>query len=317
MRRFRSFLSLSLLAVGPLVAETALAADSTTAESSTSTAPGTTANPKAAELIPTQETAPVPYPACQAGPNSDAIVAARGAFDAGNAAFNEANYPRALLYWEDAYQRDCTAHAMLKNLARAYELDGQLMHAIAAVETYLERVTGTGEEEALRNRIAGLKARLAERDAPAATAPSKQPPKKNGNARPSKPAQAATETELPVSQDSEPSPATGGRSAWPLVLAGVGAGVVGLSTVQWLSAKSNEQAAARACPDRVACPPAVEREGNQAIDNEIAWSIVGGAGGVALIAGVVWYLVQDPKSEQTVAPSISRDYAGVTWSGRF
>src|SRR5688572_29021694 len=58
------------------------------------------------------------YPACASEPDAQSIQAARGAFEAGKAAFEEGDYDRAIMYWEDAYRRDCTAHAMLKNLAR-------------------------------------------------------------------------------------------------------------------------------------------------------------------------------------------------------
>src|SRR5688572_7462764 len=62
-----------------------------------------------------------PYPECTAEPTESDIAAAKGAFQAGQASFNEADYERAITYWEDAYRRDCTAHALLLNLARAYE----------------------------------------------------------------------------------------------------------------------------------------------------------------------------------------------------
>src|SRR3972149_3238348 len=70
------------------------------------------------------------YPECKNQPTDSDVSAAKGAFQAGQASFNEADYTRAITYWEDAYRRDCTAHALLLNLARAYELNGQKHHAV-------------------------------------------------------------------------------------------------------------------------------------------------------------------------------------------
>ena len=50
------------------------------------------------------------YPDCGREPTEAEVAAAKGAFQAGNASFNEADYARAIDYWEDAYRRDCTAN---------------------------------------------------------------------------------------------------------------------------------------------------------------------------------------------------------------
>ena len=99
---------------------------------------------------------PKPYPPCTTEPDEISMQGAQGAFQAGSASFNEADYTRAIFYWEDAYRRDCTAHAMLKNLARAYELNEQYPHAILALQTYLERTPNSGEEESIQRRIEAL-----------------------------------------------------------------------------------------------------------------------------------------------------------------
>src|SRR5690606_6759565 len=82
---------------------------------------------------------PKPYPACDREPTAAEINGAKGAYGAGQASFNEADYGRAILYWEDAFRRDCTASKLLLNLARAYELSSKKDHAVLALETYLER----------------------------------------------------------------------------------------------------------------------------------------------------------------------------------
>src|SRR5690606_5425909 len=117
---------------------------------------------------------PKDYAACDTPPDEASMQAAQGAFQAGNASFNEADYSRAIFYWEDAYRRDCTAHAMLKNLARAYELNAQYEHAILALRTYLERTPESGEAEAIERRIDNLERKLEEQRA--AQAPPPSPP---------------------------------------------------------------------------------------------------------------------------------------------
>ena len=77
------------------------------------------------------------YAQCAHEPTETDLTAAKGAFQAGNASFDEADYPRAIVYWEDAYRRDCTAHALLLNLARAYELNGNKPQAVVALQTYI------------------------------------------------------------------------------------------------------------------------------------------------------------------------------------
>src|SRR5882757_5003448 len=80
-----------------------------------------------------------PYPVCTTPPTDSDRKAAQGAFAAGQGSFNEADYTTAIVYWRDAYRRDCTAHLLLLNLARAYELKGERAEAVNALETYLQR----------------------------------------------------------------------------------------------------------------------------------------------------------------------------------
>ena len=68
-------------------------------------------------------------------PSDSDVTAAKGAFQAGNVSFNEADYDRAILYWEDAYRRDCTATLLLQHLGRAYEGLGNLEQAVIALRT--------------------------------------------------------------------------------------------------------------------------------------------------------------------------------------
>ncbi len=115
------------------------------------------------------------YPACTTAADEAALQAARGAFEAGKAAFNEADYGRAIVYWEDAFRRDCSASLLLKNLGRAYEANGQFAHAVVALTTFLEREPNAEDRAELEAQIAGLKNRApAAAPAPAAAKSNQQ-----------------------------------------------------------------------------------------------------------------------------------------------
>jgi len=116
-----------------------------------------------------------PYPSCDRTPTQGDIAAAKGAFDAGNGSFNEADYDRAIVYWEDAYRRDCTAHPLLLNLARAYELNGLKHHAVNSLQTFLTRVPNSSEENQIKRRIDKLQEQI---QSEAALAPATPPPRR-------------------------------------------------------------------------------------------------------------------------------------------
>lgn len=278
-----------------------------------------TASSARAELATAPKSTATPtgdrYPSCTSEPDAQSIQAARGAFEAGKAAFEEGDYDRAITYWEDAYRRDCTAHAMLKNLARAYELNDQHQRAIHALQTYLSRTPGAPDHEALERRIANLKEKQAEVDAIRRAAARAQAAKSTARTR----THPNPRSEHPLPADDIASPRTG-RSPWPLVVAGGGIVLTGLGTVQWLRARSDARDAARDClGDRKNCgnQAAVER-GNQAVTRERAWGAVTGVGVATLAGGVLWYFLQ-PREEPTaeLAPSVGPDYAALVWSGHF
>jgi hypothetical protein len=268
------------------------------------------------------------YPDCSAAPTAEATTAAKGAFEAGNAAFNEADYARALLYWEDAFRRDCTASAMLKNLGHAYALDGQYKHAVLSLETYLERGATPSERPGLEERLAELRG-LVTREERRLKAVAREKQQKN---HPREHSAAETHSQR-LPKESQNSSATENaseasfRSPIPLVVAGVGAIALGLGVVKWVGAKQDETNAAEACPSREDCNPSAAKAGNDAVNREITWSIVGGAGAAVLIGGVVWYLVQSPEPSQTaradqtrffgLQPQLGVGYAGLRWTSAF
>lgn len=255
------------------------------------------------------------YPPCTSEPEPASIQAARGAFEAGKAAFEEGDYDRAITYWEDAYRRDCTAHAMLKNLARAYELNVQHERAIYALKTYLRRTPDAPEEEALQRRIANLREKQATVEAMRRAAAQARAAAAHTTA--STPRRFPEKTTGPADVAAEP---TSGRSPWPFIVAGGGLVLTGLGTVQWVRAHSDAKDAARDCVgDRKNCgnQEAVER-GNRAVQRERIWGAVTGVGIATMAGGVLWYVLQpDADSRAELTPSVAPDYAGLRWSGRF
>jgi tetratricopeptide (TPR) repeat protein len=250
------------------------------------------------------------YPDCGREPTDAEVAAAKGAFQAGNASFNEADYTRAIDYWEDAYRRDCTANPLLLNLARAYELAGRKRQAVVALETFLAREPNTGEKDQITRRIEVLKKKIAEEDAAAAALP---PPPPTGKA-------ATNPNDAPVA----PEQPKARRSAGPWIVIGVGGaaalvGVVGLGT----NKKKLDDASA-ICPDRDKCNDAQVREdGNAARAGMNASGALLGVGLAAVAGGVVWYVLDGNRVAQansasaTLVPVVGPKLAGLSWSGSF
>jgi hypothetical protein len=221
------------------------------------------------------------YPDCGREPTDAEVAAAKGAFQAGNASFNEADYTRAIDYWEDAYRRDCTANPLLLNLARAYELAGRKRQAVVALETFLAREPGSGEKDQINRRIEVLKKKIAEEDAAAAAAP---PP-------------TTTPTTAPTTtQPTEPAPgpAVAHRSVWPYITMGAGVVVTGIGIAGYIAAKNKGDDLAQQCTppgDRTNCPGPVKVQGDEqnkkmGVNSGIA------IGGVVVVAlGAAWWFL--------------------------
>ena len=268
------------------------------------------------------EDEPKAYPECTKAPTDSETAAAKGAYQAGNASFDEADYPRSITYWEDAYRRDCTANLLLKNLARAYELYGQKRQAVVALETFLVREPSSSDKDQIQRRIEVLKKQIAENAAPVAAAQPTQPV-----------ALAAT----PVEQQPETgATAKGARPIAPLIVAGAGAVVlvVGLAIV--VKGASDVKDFEAACPKHM-CPnktgttegaaarDALISQGNDARNKERLGGIVAGVGGAVLAGGLIWYVVQPRSAARSTAtllhprvtPSVTPGFAGLSLSGAF
>jgi hypothetical protein len=273
------------------------------------------------------------FPPCTTTATEADRKAAQGAFAAGQGSFNEADYPTAITYWRDAYRRDCSAHALLLNLARAYELKSDRSEAVNALETYLQRKPDAADADQIRRRIENLKSQIAAAEKQAAPPPP-LPPAAAAVAPPAAPAPTA-----PAPAAAPPVPDTsdtkGSRSAMPLVVAGGGAvlGVVG--GIVFAGGMSKVSEAEDVCPTHK-CPPNVPPKaaadaidkGNAGRQQQVIGGVVLGVGVAALGGGLLWYLLSSPSSESPskaaislrrthATPAVAPGYAGISVGGSF
>ncbi|HEY6077705.1 MAG TPA: hypothetical protein VIW29_02820 [Polyangiaceae bacterium] len=260
------------------------------------------------------------YPDCGREPTDAEVAAAKGAFQAGNASFNEADYARAIDYWEDAYRRDCTANPLLLNLARAYELAGRKRQAVVALETFLAREPNSGEKDQINRRVDVLKKKIAEEDAAVAALP---PPAATGAAA------ANGAGNAPV----EPAPAPQARrSVGPWIVIGVGgvATLVGIGGLTTNKKKLDEATAECGAGGRAECDSqeAIDK-GNDARTAMNVSGVLLGVGLAAVAGGVVWAVLDGKRVAKanaasaergrrlTLLPMLGPKFSGVSLSGSF
>ena len=263
------------------------------------------------------EDEPKPYPECTKAPSDAETAAAKGAYQAGNASFDEADYPRAITYWEDAYRRDCTANLLLKNLARAYELYGQKRQAVVALETYLVREPTTGDKDQIQRRIEVLKKQIAaEKAAPPPTGAT--------------PPVAPVVPVAPPPPEPAPTAHTGKRSIAPLIVAGAGGVVLIVGAVVYAGGAKDVNHYESLCMNHnctgtpTMSAVSEQNAANAARNKKIAGGVVTGVGAAVLAGGLIWYFVQPRAAETTgtllkpnVTPAVTPGFAGLALSGAF
>lgn len=271
---------------------------------------------------------PSAFPPCTTTATEADRKAAQGAFAAGQGSFNEADYPTAIVYWRDAYRRDCSAHALLLNLARAYELKGDRPEAVNALETYLQRKPDAADADQIRRRIENLKTQIAAAEKSAAAAPAALPPPSAAVAAPPPAQQPASQPSAPPSMmPSDSVESKGSRSPAPLFVA-AGGGVLAIAGAVVLAggiSKVNE--AAEKCPDRANCSDStVVDDGNAGRSQQVIGGIVLGAGGAAIAGGLLWYLLSSPSGDSAqrtalgrtrAVPAFAPGYAGLSFGTTF
>ena len=253
-------------------------------------------------------------PECPGPASAVATEAARSAFREGQTAFNEGDYARAVELWQGAYAKDCTAHALLLNLATAQELAGRPRDAIHSLVLYNERMPGSSYQEPNRRRIERLQQLLsapppavAADPPPPAASPALAPPPSAASAVPVVVvgATAAATTPTPIAGVGEPPvpppSASESRSLLPLGVAAVGAAATLIGGVVYVGAVVSSGSAAERCGGpRSACsdPDAVaDGEAARARAQTAGW--IATIGVATALGGVVWYLVLPSNAART------------------
>ena len=259
-----------------------------------------------------------PYPACTKTPTKGDQEAAEGAFKAGFGSYQEGDYSKAIMYWTDAYQRDCTAHALLLNLANAHERMGNKKEAVRALKTYLERAEEVPNRTQLERRVENLEAQIA------AEAPATKP----------------DDTPKPLPGDPQPDPSedggvkvdsSGGKSIAPWIVVGVGGALSVVGGLVYVGGKNKVDDADAICPDRENCPTteagkAAKADGNDGRNQMTLGGAMVGVGLAGVAGGLAWHFFFDnpePESEAaaspstTLQPTLGPSYAGISLGGSF
>jgi tetratricopeptide (TPR) repeat protein len=272
-----------------------------------------------------------PYPSCESDPTENDVEAAKGAYKAGQVSFQEADYDRALLYWEDAFRRDCTAVKLLLNIARAYELSGQQEEAVNALQTYVDRRPDAKDRGSVEKRIAKLQEKI---DAAAAAAPADEPEDDEAETEEVPAAAITTDPEPKAKKPMWPVWITGGGA----VVALIGHGAAIASQVD-LEKRRDEIGRAYGCsPENNECPSDEARDtanadfetDTEAEDLRNRRDAANGLAGLGHLAGItggiLWWIFWTQAGDKAesagepataLVPTVVPGYQGLSFSGRF
>lgn len=263
-------------------------------------------------VVMAEEPATHQYPACaNTKPSEVEVNTAKAAFQLGQTSFNEGNYKKAIENWEEALRRDCTANALLLNLARAFELDDQKAQAVVALNTYLAREPGTPQRDQIERRVETLNEQIAAQRAAA-------PP----------PTVSATSTSEPPPPP--PPEQTGRRPILPLIVAGAGGALFLGGGLGYLIERGRVADYRDQCPNQRCPSPAIESDANSAVVLRNVTAGIGVTGLVVGAGGLAWYFLSKPapsaKSARArerpslrpeVSPVVGSGFTGVSVSGAF
>ena len=212
------------------------------------------------------------YPICTRTPTEADLEGAKGAHKAAIQFYERADYDRAIRYWKDAYEFDCTAHGVLINIASAYERKGDRASAIEALDAYLTRAPDAPDAVTIQERVQNLKAAVkAEQDK------ARQPPPPASTPAP------------PPPPPPPPLPPERPYGYAPLVVAGAGGVALVIGAILTPIGLSRIADAERDCPSRVGCAPAIADLGNSGRSQAAAGGVVMGLGALALGGGLAWH----------------------------
>jgi tetratricopeptide (TPR) repeat protein len=252
-----------------------------------------------------------PFPAaCTSVPASESERAHK-LYEAGKSYYDDATYDAAITQFREAYKKDCSKHELLIIISRAYELKGDKPAAIAALETYLERVPNSPDAAQHHNRIENLKKQLAAKPPP--PAPTVTAPPATTAPPPPPPAEVREHT-IP-----------------PWILVGVGGAAVIVGAVVVATAPSLpagcDADSGRCAPIAGESPDDFDKRKNDAgaSRDQPKYGIVTMVGGGVLVAGgLLWHFLEPTgavekagKAKPSVSPELGPGFAGLSLGGSF
>jgi hypothetical protein len=260
------------------------------------------------------------YPECQKQVTEIDVLGAKGAFQAGNVSFNEADYERAILYWEDAFRRDCTATLLLHHLSRAYEGQGNLEQAVVALKTYLDRTPDAAERTQSLRRIEVFEQKIEEERQRAARAAEEEKAKRTPPPKPAPaPPPAPRKSNLYVSPKI------------PITVGAVGVVATVVGAIMYFPARNDVKHYNSLCtskptrPGTDGCPSDILDDAQSAESRRNWGAAVGITGLVLAVGGVGWAIFNDTQKPTVPAapkapallPWVGPQWAGLSYGGAF
>lgn len=240
--------------------------------------------------------------------------AAKQDFRRGQRAFNAGDYHTAASHWNQAYQNDCTAHALLLNLALTHELLGRPSEALAALRAFNERAPDSPYVETNQARMERLKQSEAELRRKASASPPQPCP------TPRCPT-AALAAARPRDDRSPPT--------WPLGVAAAATVTAVAGGVLFFSGRSTTSDVRNRCGNDGLCPDAsLVARGERARTRTEVGGWLFGAGLSVAAAGLAWHLWpleiattsgedDDASRSDGWQARIAPGNASLHWSGHF
>jgi hypothetical protein len=235
---------------------------------------------------------PVAFPECTKAPSSDDVESAKQSHNIATGRFNLQDWDKAIEFWRQAYSFDCTAHALLVNMANAYEKKGDRRSAVMALETYMARAKDAPDLLKISQRVMDLKKGIEPEPTVTATATATAAP-------------TPTVTTAPTTTASPAGARPFGPA--PLIIAGVGGALAIAGAIMIPVGLGPYNNALDNCPrdkngNLLACPLADAGNTGRITWNAGSWIL--GVGVVAAIGGVGFhFLFNKPKAEPTAQPA--------------
>jgi tetratricopeptide (TPR) repeat protein len=234
------------------------------------------------------------------------VDAAHVVFQAGQVAYDEGDYAKAVDAFKDAYKRDCSKTVLLVFIAKAYETKGDKAEAINALETYLKRAPNAADAETIKRRIENLKAQLAAQPTATATTTTTA----TATATATAPTATATST--------APPPPERAHSAGPWILVGAGGAAVVTGAILLGVGLSKRSQANTLCPNGSCAIPADKPRAEALSADGTTFAnigiIVGSVGLAAVVGGLIWHFVEPTgpvkDAKLQIVPQFQPGYGG-------